>query len=69
MIYISITLTALPITEFFKIARPDSSHNFMDTAKTIDLTRLCIKITNTIVFPIIHTSNLSRNPKQKTSQQ
>ena len=58
MIYISITLTALPITEFFKIARPDSWHNFMDKAKTIDLTRLCIKITNTIVFPIIHTSNL-----------
>ena len=37
----------------------------MDTTKTIDLTRLCIQITNTVVFPIIHTSNLKRNPKQK----
>ena len=62
MIYISITLTALPITEFFKIARPDSSHNFMDTAKTIYLTRLGIQITNTVVLPIIHTSTLKRNP-------
>ena len=33
-----------------KIGRPDSSQNFMDTAKTIDLTRLCIQINNTVVF-------------------
>ena len=32
-----------------KIARPDSSQNFMDTAKTTDLTRLCIQIINTVV--------------------
>ena len=41
----------------FKIARPDSSQNFKDTAKTIDLTRLCLQITNTVVISIIHTSN------------
>ena len=41
-----------------KIARPDSWQNFMDTAKIIDLTRLCIQIKNTVVFSIIHTSNL-----------
>ena len=36
----------------FKIAsRPDSSQNFMDMAKTVDLARLCIQITNTGVFP------------------
>ena len=37
---------------------PDSSRNYMDTVKTIDLTRLCIQITNrpTVVFPNIHTS-------------
>ena len=28
---------------YLKIARPDSSQNFMNTAKTIDLTRLCIQ--------------------------
>ena len=33
-----------------KIARHDSSQNFMDTAKTIDLIRLCIQVTNTVVF-------------------
>ena len=36
-----------------KIARPDSLQNFMDTAKTIDLTCLCIiciQINNTVVF-------------------
>ena len=33
-----------------KIARPDSSQNFMNTAKTIDLTHLCIEINNTVVF-------------------
>ena len=33
-----------------KIARPDSSQNFMDTAKTIDLIRLCIQVTNTVVL-------------------
>ena len=30
----------------FKIARLDSSQNFMDMAKTIDLTRLCIQSNN-----------------------
>ena len=33
-----------------KITRPDSSQNFMDTAKTIFLSRLCIQISNTVVF-------------------
>ena len=37
----------------------------MDTAKIIDLTHLYIQKTNTLVFPIIHTSNFKRNPKQK----
>ena len=37
----------------------------MDTAKTIDLTRLCIQITKKEVFPIIHTLNLKRHPKPK----
>ena len=52
----------------FKIARPDSSQNFMNTAKTVDLTRLYMQINNTIVFfsnhTHTHTSNLLRNPKQ-----
>ena len=33
----------------FKITRPDSSQNFMNTVKTIDLTHLCIQINNTVV--------------------
>ena len=33
-----------------KIDRLDSSQNFMDTAKTIDLIRLCIQVTNTVVL-------------------
>ena len=33
-----------------KIARPDSSQNFMDTVKIIDLTSLCMQINNTAVF-------------------
>ena len=33
-----------------KIDRLDSSQNFTDTAKTIDLIRLCIQVTNTVVF-------------------
>ena len=33
-----------------KIARPDSSQNFMDMNKTIDLTCLCKQITNAVVF-------------------
>ena len=37
----------------------------MDTAKIIDLTHLYIQKTNTLVFPIIHTSNFKRNPKQE----
>ena len=31
-------------------SRPDSSQNFMNTVKTIALTRLCIQITNTVFF-------------------
>ena len=46
---------------YFKTARLDSSQVFMDTSKTIDLTRSCIQIANTVVFPIIHTSNLKKN--------
>ena len=34
----------------FKIARPDSSQNFMDTVKITDLTRLCIQKNNIVVF-------------------
>ena len=52
-----------------KIARPDSSQNFMDMAKTNNLTHLGIQKTNTVVFLFIHTSNLYKNPKQKTCQQ
>ena len=37
-----------------KIARPASSLNFMDTAKTIDLIRLCIQVTNTVVSNHTH---------------
>ena len=33
-----------------KIARSDSSQNFIDTAKTVDLSRLCLQKTNTVVF-------------------
>ena len=33
-----------------------SLQNLMDTAKTIDLTCLCIQINNTVFFPIIHTT-------------
>ena len=40
--------------ETLKIARPDSSQNFMNTAKTIDLTHLCIEINNTVVFFFNH---------------
>ena len=46
----------------FKIARPISSQNFMETAKTIDLTHLCIEINNTVVFSN-HTH--TKLPKQK----
>ena len=49
----------------FKIARPDSSPNFMDTVKTINLTRLCKQITNTVDFPIIHTSNNKETQNKK----
>ena len=35
-----------------------SLQNLMDTAKTIDLTCLCIQINNTVFFPIIHTTRL-----------
>ena len=40
----------------------------MDTAKTIDLTHLYVQITNTVVFPMIHTEIQNRkhvNSKQK----
>ena len=48
------------------MAGPDSSQNFMDKVKIIDLTRLCIQITNTVaVFPNIHTSNLKKKSKTK----
>ena len=36
--------------ELLQIARPDSSQNFMYTAKTINLIRLCIQINNIVVF-------------------
>ena len=49
----------------FTACGPDPSHNLMDTGKTVDLTHLCIQINNTVVFPIIRTSNLQSNPKQK----
>lgn len=32
------------------IARPDSSQKFMDTAKTVDLTYLCMQVNNFVVF-------------------
>ena len=37
----------------------------MDVVKTMDLTRLCIRINHTVVFPNIHTLpvNLIRNSK------
>ena len=44
-----------------KIARPNSSQNFMNSAKTMDLIRLCIQINNSVVFfPIIHISNQNK---------
>ena len=49
------TLAFADLYEYFlpdtlKIAGPDSSQNFMNTAKTIDLTRLCIQKNNTVGF-------------------
>ena len=44
-----------------KIARPDLSQNFMNMAKTIDLTRLCIQINNTVFFFQSYTSNFLKN--------
>ena len=34
------------VKTYVKIARPDSSQNFMDTVKIIYLTRLCIQKEN-----------------------
>ena len=34
----------------FTACGSDPSQNFMDTGKTVDLTRLCIQINNTVVF-------------------
>ena len=50
----------------FKIARPNSSQNFMDTAKTIDLTRLCIQIYNTVVLSKYTHIKLTKKSKTKT---
>ena len=50
----------------FKIARPNSSQNFMDTAKTIDLTRLCIQIYNTVVLSKYTHIKLVKKSKTKT---
>ena len=38
------------LLDMIKIARPDSSLNFMNMAKTMDLTRLCIHMNNLVVF-------------------
>ena len=52
----------------FKIARPDSSQNFMNTAKTVDLTRLYMQINNTIVFFSNHThTHIKLIKKSKTN--
>ena len=48
--------------QLIKIARPDSSQNFMNKAKTINLTGLYIQIYNTVVFFQSYTP-------QKTCQQ
>ena len=48
-----------------QIARPDSAQNFMNTAKKMDLTRLCIEINNTVFFPILHTSNFKKHVNNK----
>ena len=38
------------LLDMIKIARPDSSLNFMNMAKTMDLTRLCIQMNNLVFF-------------------
>ena len=53
----------------FKIARPDSSQNFMDTVKTICWTCLCIQLNNTVVFSKHTYIKFIKSPKQKKSQQ
>ena len=45
----------LPADLQVKIARSGFSQNFMDTAKTKDLTCLCLQINNTVVFFSNHT--------------
>ena len=49
MLLTSLWLINVLITTF-EIDRPESSQNFMDTAKTVDLTCLCMQINNTAVF-------------------
>ena len=46
----------------FKIFRPDSLQNFMDT---IGLTHFCLEITNTVVFSVIQ-RNIKLIKKSKT---
>ena len=58
MLLTSLWLINVLITTF-EIDRPESSQKFMDTAKTVNLTRLCMQINNTaVIFLIIHTSNV-----------
>ena len=45
------------ILKILKSLDPIHRRIFMDIMKTIDLTRLYIQITNTVVFPIIHASD------------
>ena len=49
-----------------KLAKPNSSQNLMDTAKTTDSTCLCMQINNTVVFSNHSHIKLVKKFKAKT---
>lgn len=59
-----VQINLMDLLDFYNIiktARPDSSQNFMHTAKTMDLTSLCIQINKTVAIfqSNTHQTNLS----------
>lgn len=52
----------------FEITSPDWSQNFMDTAKLMDLTCICMQISNSEIFASKQTSKLWRRLQAKSQQ-